>query len=43
MSTVRTRIRVACFVAMALLFQFAPAMAGGRDDHNRPVELTFAK
>ena len=43
MSTVRTRSRVACFVAMALLFQFAPAMAEGRDDRNRPVEITFTK
>ena len=44
MRTVRTRSRVACFVgAMALLFQLAPVMAGGRDDHNRPVNVTFTK
>jgi hypothetical protein len=44
MTTVRSHSRVACLVgAMALLFHVAPAMAGGRDDHNRPVEGTFAK
>jgi hypothetical protein len=44
MRTVRAHTRVACFVgAMALLFPLAPAMAGGGDDHNRPVEVTFAK
>ena len=44
MSTVRTRIRVACFVAMALLFQFAPAMAASGDDRSsRPVDITFTK
>ena len=44
MSTVRTRVRVACVVgAMALLFQFAPVMAGSGDDHNRPVHVTFTK
>lgn len=44
MSTVRTRARVACLVSvMALLFSFAPAMAAGGDDHNRPVEFAFAK
>ena len=41
MRTVGTKSRVACFVgAMALLFHIAPVMA---DDHNRPVEVTFAK
>ena len=44
MSTVRTRIRVACVVgAMALLFHVAPVIAQGRDDPNRPLEATFAK
>ena len=44
MRTVRARTRVACFVgAMALLFPFAPAMAASRDDHNRPVDVTFTK
>lgn len=44
MSTVRTRSRVACVAGtMALLFQFAPVMAQGRDDPNRPVQTTFTK
>ena len=44
MRTVRTHSRVACFVgAMALLFQIAPVMAESRDDHNRPVAVTFTK
>ena len=44
MTTVCIRTRVACFVgAMALLFPFAPVLAASRDDHNRPVEITFAK
>jgi hypothetical protein len=44
MSTVRTHSRVACLVgAMALLFQFAPVMAGGHGDPNRPVKVTFTK
>ena len=44
MRTVRIHTRVACFVgAMALLFPFAPAMAESRDDHNRPVDVTFTK
>ena len=46
MSTVRTRIRVACLVgAMALLFHIAPVLAGSDRDHdrNRPIEITFTK
>jgi len=44
MRTVRTRSGVACLVgAMVLLFPFAPVMAGSRDDHNRPVDVTFTK
>ena len=44
MRTVRTKSRVACFFgAMALLFQFAPVMAGSHDDRNRPIEVTFTK
>lgn len=44
MSTVRTRIRVACFAgAIALLFHIAPVMAAGDGDRNRPVEFAFAK
>ena len=44
MRTVRIRSRVACFVgAMALLFVFAPVMAGSRDYYNRPVDVTFTK
>jgi hypothetical protein len=44
MTTVRIRTRVACVVgAMALLFPFAPTLAARGDDHNRPVEFTFAK
>ena len=44
MRTVRTRSRVACLVgAMVLLFPFAPVMAESRDDHNRPVDVTFTK
>ena len=44
MRTVRVPTRVACVVgAMALLFPFAPALAASGDDHNRPVEITFAK
>ena len=43
MTTARVRTRVACVVgAMALLFPFAPGLSA-RDDHNRPVEFTFAK
>lgn len=44
MSTVRTHARVACLAGvMALLFPFAPVMAQGGDDPNRPLEATFAK
>ena len=44
MRIVRSHRRVAGFVgALALVFLFAPALAARGDDHNRPVELTFAK
>ena len=44
MRTVRVHTRLACLVgAMVLLFPFAPVMAESRDDHNRPVDVTFTK
>ena len=44
MTIFRVRTRVVCFVgAMALLFLFAPVMAGSHDNRNRPVEVTFTK
>lgn len=44
MRTVRSHSRVAGFVgALALVFLFAPVPAASADDHNRPVEFTFAK
>ena len=36
--------RVASFVgAVALLVQISPVLASDKDDHNRPVEITFTK
>ena len=44
MRTPRAHSRVACCVgAMALLFQFAPVVAAGQGDPNRPVEAIFTK
>ncbi len=40
----RHRLHVAAFsIAIALLFQFAPIVAAGQGDPNRPVEATFTK
>jgi hypothetical protein len=44
MRTIDIKTRVAAFGAvLALLVQIAPALANDRDDHNRPVEVTFTK
>jgi hypothetical protein len=44
MRTIGIHTRIAAFVgAVALLIQIAPALATERDDHNRPVEITFTK
>jgi hypothetical protein len=44
MRTLGIHTRVAAFIgALALLMQIAPALATARDDHNRPVEVTFTK
>src|SRR5688500_13697337 len=44
MRTIGIHTRVAAVVgAVALLIQIAPALATERDDHNRPVDITFTK
>ena len=44
MRTIALHTRVASFVgAVALLIQISPAQANDRDDHNRPVDITFTK
>lgn len=44
MRTIGIHTRVAAFLgAVALLIQIAPALATERDDHNRPVDITFTK
>ena len=44
MRTIGIHTRVASFAgAVALLVQIAPALATDRDDHNRPVDITFTK
>jgi hypothetical protein len=44
MTTVPVRSRLACFAAaLALLVLSAPVIAGGQNDPNRPVEVTFTK
>ena len=44
MRTIAVHTRVASFVAaVALLTQISPALATGKDDDNRPVEITFTK
>jgi len=44
MRTIAVHTRVASFVAaVALVTQISPALATGKDDDNRPVEITFTK
>ena len=44
MKTIGLHTRVVLFAgAVALLIQIAPALATDRDDHNRPVNITFTK
>jgi hypothetical protein len=44
MRTIALHTRVASFAgAVALVMQISPAQATDRDDHNRPVDITFTK
>jgi hypothetical protein len=44
MRTISVHTRVASFVvALALITQISPALATDKDDHNRPVDISFTK